>query len=73
MMKIEIKIENGSPAGEVVVTADKEGLEYLAEVCVRLIGKTGLTAHWHLSSDMGTLTKGSINAIIAFQTETGSA
>ena len=66
-VKIAVQIENAGAAREIIITADSEGLKYLADVCARLIGKTGPAAHWHLSNDMGTLTKGSINTTIAFE------
>jgi hypothetical protein len=66
-MKITVEIEADASAREIVIRADAKGLEYLADVCARLIGKSGPAAHWHLSAEMGTLTKGSINTVIAFE------
>jgi hypothetical protein len=66
-MKITVQIDEDPLAREINIIADAEGLEYLAGVCARLIGKSGPAAHWHLSNDMGTLMQGSIDTTIAFE------
>ena len=66
-MKITVEIDDDPVARQINIIADTEGLEYLAGVCTRLIGKSGPAAHWHLSTGMGTLTQGSIDTTIAFE------
>ena len=69
-MKVgKIKIEYFGQPQEVIITADAEGLRYLAETCLRLIDKTGPAAHWHLMEQMGSLVPGSIDARIQFVPE----
>lgn len=62
----KIKIEYFEKPREIVITADADGLQYLSEVCQRLIGKQGPAAHWHLMADMGSLEVGSIDTRICF-------
>ena len=62
----KIKIELYQSPEELVISADADGLRYLAEVCGRLIGKEGPAAHWHLSEKMGSLVAGSIETRIRF-------
>jgi hypothetical protein len=66
----KVKIEYFGKPEEIIITADAEGLRYLAEVCLRLIDKTGAAAHWHLMERMGSLEPGSIDARIQFVPET---
>ena len=69
-MKVgKIKIEYFGQPQEVIITADAEGLRYLAEICLRLIDKTGPAAHWHLMEQMGSLEPGSIDTRIHFVSE----
>jgi hypothetical protein len=49
-----------------MITADADGLRYLAEVCQRLIVKKGPAAHWHFSADMHSLEAGFIDTRICF-------
>ncbi len=62
----KIKIEYFKEPEEIVISANSDGLRYLAGICKRLIGKEGPPAHWHLSSDMHSLEPGSVNTIISF-------
>jgi len=61
-----IKTEYFPEPREILITADADGLRYLAEVCQKLIGKQDAAAHWHLSTDMGSLEVGSIDTRICF-------
>lgn len=51
---------------EVEITADEEGLRYLADICLRIIGKSDPAGHFHLMEKMGNLEKGSVNTVIRF-------
>ncbi len=65
----KIKIEYFTEPEEIVISADADGLRYLAEVCERLIGKEGPAAHWHLSANMRSLEVGSVDTRICFVQE----
>jgi DNA-binding transcriptional regulator LsrR (DeoR family) len=65
----KIRIEYFGKPEEIIITADAEGLGYLAEICLRLIDKTGPAAHWHLMERMGSLEAGSIDTRIQFVPE----
>jgi len=68
----KIKVEYFNEPEEIIITADADGLRYLAEVCERLIGKAGPNAHWHLSETMGSLDPGSIDTRICFLEKIGN-
>ncbi|OIO10390.1 MAG: hypothetical protein AUJ52_04355 [Elusimicrobia bacterium CG1_02_63_36] len=53
-------------AGEVLILGDEGGLEHLAEICRRVIGKKDPSGHWHLQPEMNNLVEGSMGAIIQF-------
>jgi hypothetical protein len=67
----KIKVEYFNEPEEIIITADADGLHYLAEVCERLIRKTGPAEHWHLSETMGSLEPGSIDTRIYFSERMG--
>jgi len=62
----KIKIDHFKDPEEIIISADADGLRYLADICERLIGKTGPEAHWHLSENMGSLEHGSVETRISF-------
>jgi hypothetical protein len=63
----KIKTEYHTKAEEFTIAADADGLRFLADICLRLIDKTGPASHWHLMENMGTLESGSINTRISFE------
>ncbi len=63
--KLKITFEKG----EVRIQGDKEGLEYLADCCRRIIGKTDPSGHWHLSPEMDNLLNGSLPTSIEYAEE----
>lgn len=62
----KLKIEYEKESNRISITGDAEGLRYLADVCTRIIDKTGPGSHFHMSQEMGNLDKGSVETIIGF-------
>ena len=66
MRKGKIKITYDKDKNEIIIMADADGLKYLADICLKIIGKKTPAGHWHLMESMGNLEKGSINTIIMY-------
>jgi len=62
-----IKVEYDEARREVVITADAEGLQSLARICERIIGKEGPAAHWHFMEWMDNADPGSVNLVLRFE------
>lgn len=62
---LKITVEDG----EIWIRGNKEGLEYLSDCCVRIIGKHDPSGHFHFMPEMGNLAKGSIKTRIEFVNE----
>jgi hypothetical protein len=60
----KIKVE--SNGNKVFILADADGLKYLADVCLRIIGKNDPSGHFYLMEQMGNLETGSAELEIAF-------
>lgn len=54
---------------EVNIEGNKAGLEYLAAVCLSVIGQPPGPNHWHLGEAFGTLEKQSLDLIICYREE----
>jgi hypothetical protein len=65
-MKGKLHISLDSNLERVVIVGNAQGLHYLSDVCLRLIGKEGPAAHFHLMVEMNNLEKGSTNTDIVF-------
>lgn len=61
--KLKITIENN----EVIIAGNEEGLKYLADVCLRVIGKETPAGHFHLMDKMNNVQKGSVNTSVIFE------
>ena len=60
--RLKITLEDG----EVVIRGDKGGLEYVANVCQRVIGKHDPSGHVHLEWHMNNLCEGSVPAVVQY-------
>ena len=56
-------------SGEVHVEGNTAGLEYLAAVCVSVIGQPPGPSHWHLSEVFNTLEEASPDLMISYRAE----
>jgi len=54
---------------EISILGNTEGLRYLADVCLRIIGKAPPGNHFHLMPEMENLEKGSIKTVVVFVEE----
>ncbi len=63
-MNIRLKITYDK--GEIWIRGDKEGLQYLADCCTRIIGKKDPSGHFHLMPDMNNLMEGSAKTVIEY-------
>jgi hypothetical protein len=66
MEKGKIKITHDKDKNEITIMADADGLRYLSDVCLRIIGKLTPAGHWHLMEKMENLEKGSIDTVIIY-------
>lgn len=66
MEKGKIKIDYDKEKNLVTIMADADGLRYLADICLRIIGKDTPACHFHLMEKMGNLEKGSIDTVIIY-------
>jgi hypothetical protein len=62
-----LRLEWDERAKEVRIFGDAEGLAFLSRVCAERVGKEGAAAHWHLSTDFGTLEPGSPSLTVYFE------
>ncbi len=51
---------------EIRIRGSEEGLRYLADCCIRVIGKIDSSGHFHLMPEMNNLMKGSIKTVIEY-------
>jgi len=58
---LELKVNNEMKSIDII--GNKEGLEFLSEVCSKL-SKLKDEEHWHMSSAFDTISKGSYELII---------
>ena len=63
-MNIRLKITYDNR--EIRIRGDKEGLQYLADCCTRIIGKKDLSGHFHLMPEMNNLMEGSVKTLIEY-------
>jgi len=66
MKNVKIKITYDKTKNEITIMANADGLRYLSDICLRIIGKLTPAGHWHLMEAMGNLEKGSIDTIIMY-------
>jgi len=64
--EMKLKITYNEKKKEVCIIGNKYGLEYLANCCLSVIGKTDPAGHFHLMPQMNNLSKGSLNTIIEY-------
>ena len=67
MQKNKLKITFDKKENQITIIGNEEGLKYLADVCLRIIGKDTPAGHFHLMDNMNNLDKGSINTSIIFE------
>lgn len=65
-MSYHLKVSFDPKKAEVVISGDEQGLQYLSEICKKIIGKTTPAGHYHLSPEMGNADAESIPTTIAF-------
>jgi hypothetical protein len=63
-MNIKLKITYDN--GEIWIRGNDQGLQYLADCCTRIIGKTDPSGHWHLMPEMNNLIEGSERTLIEY-------
>lgn len=63
-MSIKLKITYDH--NEIWIRGDKNGLQYLADCCTRIIGKKDPSGHFHLEPEMNNLMEGSIKTVIEY-------
>ncbi len=56
-------------AGEIAIRGNRQGLEFLASVCLAVIGKHDPGGHVHLEWQMNNLLPGSVRTVIEFSDE----
>lgn len=66
MKKGKIKITYNKEKKLISILADADGLKYLSDICLSIIGKDTPAGHFHLMRRMGNLEKGSIDTEIIF-------
>jgi len=66
MEKGKIKIDYEKDENQITITADADGLRYLADICLRIVGKDTPAGHFHLMEKIGNLEKGSIDTVIKY-------
>jgi hypothetical protein len=59
-----IRVELDPNSEEVSIFADDIGLEALADVFLRLKGRSGTGAHWHFSQALGNVSPGSTAVVV---------
>lgn len=63
-MTIPLRIT--SDGNEVRIRGNEEGLRYLADCCISVIGKIDASGHFHLMPEMKNLMGGSIKTVIEY-------
>ncbi|MEW6097267.1 MAG: hypothetical protein AB1567_12225 [bacterium] len=62
----KVKITYDKDKNEITIMADANGLRYLSDICLSIIGEVTPAGHWHLMKSMGNLEEGSIDTIIMY-------
>ena len=62
----DFKLKITKDKGEIWIRGNKKGLEYLSEICLRVIGKTDPSGHFHITPEMGNASAGSEPALLEF-------
>jgi hypothetical protein len=62
----KLKITYDKANQEIWIRGDKRGLEFLADCCNRVIGKTNPSGHIHLQWQMNNLEKGSVSTRLEY-------
>ncbi len=65
-MKSDFQLSITKPEDEVVIQGNRAGLEFLADVCRKVIGKPDPSGHIHIRPEMGNASSGSIPIKIEF-------
>lgn len=68
-MKHKLKIEFDAEESEWIISGSADGLKYLADVCLGIIGHTSPAGHFHLSHAMGNLERGSVDTVIEYRAD----
>lgn len=64
-----LRVFSEEHGGEVIIEGNRAGLEYLAAVCLGVIGQPAGANHWHLGEAFETLTPQSLDLLICYQEE----
>ncbi|MEW6026591.1 MAG: hypothetical protein AB1599_04790 [Planctomycetota bacterium] len=62
----KLKIVLDKKSNEIVIMGNKNGLEYLANCCTRIIGKTDPSGHMHFMEGFENLAPDSIPAVVCY-------
>lgn len=62
----DIKINYNKDDNCIEIAGNKEGLEYISKICLKIIGKNDPGNHFHLTSRMENLQPGSIDTTIIY-------
>ena len=61
-----LRIIHDAEHSEVRISGNAEGLKYLADACLAVIGHDSPAGHWHLMDRMHNVEEGSIDAVVEF-------
>ncbi len=67
MDEFRLRIKYDTDENEVRIIGNETGLRYLADVCMRIIGKTSPAGHFHLDPEPGNLDEGSTRTLVAYE------
>jgi hypothetical protein len=67
-MRVPLKIT--FDGNEIHIEGNEQGLRYLADCCIRVIGKKDEAGHFHLMSEMNNLEEGSVATVIEYSEDT---
>lgn len=62
----KLKIVYDKNNDEITILGNAAGLEFLADTCLRIIGKTDPGGHMHLQWEMNNLLEGSTSTLVEF-------
>jgi len=62
----KLKITYNEKEGDILITGNKIGLEFLASCCLRIIGKNDPSGHIHLQWQMNNLIDGSTETVLEY-------
>lgn len=63
-MTMKLKTHYDAATNEITVIGNSEGLQFLSQICTRIIGKEGPAAHWHFSQEFNNLLPGSTPMVV---------